>query len=298
MNYIFKGVATALTTPFYNGKIDFEQFEKKIDRQLKAKVDALVFLGTTGESSTIDRSERRKIIKFAKRLLKGKIPIIVGTGSNCTSTACEMTSEAKELGADGALIVTPYYNLCEQHGLTLHYKEISSNCKFPFITYNVPKRTGVNVLPTTANEILSYDYAMGIKEANGDVAHVESLFYETQNAYPIYCGNDNLTSLFLKHNCTGTISVASNIIPCKIKEFISNFEIDYEKHNRDFNLFYDKIFTLLSSKINPIPIKCLEEILYDYKCQFRLPLNRPSNEYFEFLKSEISKLNLQKDELC
>ena len=150
MDYIFKGVSTALYTPFCNTGIDFEAFEQLVDRQLKAKVDALVFLGTTGESPTISREERRQIINFAVSMLKGKLPIIIGTGSNCTATACELTSEAKSLGADAALIVTPYYNRCEQDGLILHYKEIAKQCKFPFLAYNVPKRTGVNIEPETS----------------------------------------------------------------------------------------------------------------------------------------------------
>ena len=297
MNYLFKGVATALTTPFSKDGINYPVFEQQIDRQLKANVDALVFLGTTGESPTITRKERHEIIAFAKDKLKGKIPIIVGTGSNSTLQACELTSEAKELGADGALVVTPYYNLCEQEGLELHYKEISK-CRFPFIVYNVPKRTGINIPPLAAKNILSLDFAMGIKEANSDISHVKNLFSTIEDNHPIYCGCDDLLSVFLQLECTGTISVASNIIPFKIQEFISNFKTNYEKHNNNFDLFYSKILSLLSSKINPIPIKCLEEILYDEACIFRLPLNRPRKDYFDFLKSQLTKLNLQKEDLC
>ena len=297
MNYLFKGVCTALTTPFYGDKIDFEQFDKQIDRQLSSKIDALVILGTTGESSTITRSERRQIIDFAKNKVNNAVPVIIGTGSNCTKTACELTLEAKEQGADGALVVTPYYNLCEQDGLEFHYKEISK-CKLPFLAYNVPKRTGVNILPQTAKTILEYDYAVGIKEANTDTKHLSELFTVLQSKFTVYCGSDNLTSLFLQNNCQGTISVASNIIPLKIKEFIRNFNDNYELHNIDNNGYFARLFNLLTTKINPIPIKCLIEILYGEKCTFRLPLTKPDQTYFEFLSNEFTNITNYKEAQC
>ncbi len=302
MNYLFKGVATALYTPFTKDGIDFEGLEKLICRQLKAKIDALVFLGTTGESPTVTRLERRQIIKFAVSKLKGKIPIIIGTGSNCTATACELTAEAKDLGADASLIVTPYYNRCEQEGLLLHYKEISNRCKFPFIIYNVPKRTGVNVEPETAVALFSNDYAVGLKEASTDKNHIESLFMLSNKRLPVYCGSDELSSFFLETGSMGAISVASNVIPCKFKEFISDFESNYEKHNLLNQSFFKEFFKLLSSKVNPIPIKCIAEILYEEKCNLRLPLSTPDKAYFEYLNSAISKLiknnDLKKEDLC
>lgn len=290
MNKIFDGVATALYTPFNDTGIDFEQFERQIDRQLSAKVNALVFLGTTGESSTVERFERRKIISFAVSKLKGRIPIIVGTGSNCTKTACDMTSEAKELGADASLIVTPYYNRCEQDGLILHYEEISKKCKFPFIAYNVPKRTGVNILPTTAKAILKNPYAFGLKEANGDLNHVKKTFEEVDFISPIYCGSDQLTTEFLKLKGFGSISVASNVIPFKMQEFISDFLTNYEKHNNDYTLFFKDFFNLLETKVNPITIKCLGKIIYGEECKFRLPLSNPDSAYYEYLEQSLNKL--------
>lgn len=298
MKYLFKGVATALITPFSSNGINFEDLEKQIERQQKAKIDALVFLGTTGEAPTISRKERREIIKFAVNKLKGKIPIIIGTGSNCTQTACELTYEAKSLGADGALIVTPYYNRCEQDGLIMHYEEISKHAKFPFIVYNVPKRTGVNVEPSTYKAILSNSYAVGIKEANTEIPHLKSTFKILNNSHAIYCGTDELTTLFLANKAMGTISVASNVIPFKIKEFVEDFKTNYEKHNKEYLEFFKDFFALLSTKINPITIKCLSEILYNEKCFLRLPLTIPDKVYFEFLKDNLSKLNLGNNTIC
>ena len=300
MKTIFEGVATALTTPFTSNGIDYERFEKRIERQLNAKVDALVFMGTTGESPTITHHERRTIIEFAVSRLKGKIPIIIGTGSNCTQTACEMTNEAKALGADCALIVTPYYNRCEQDGLILHYSEISKTCKFPYIVYNVPKRTGVNVEPTTALRILSDGYAFGLKEANTNLNHVYTTLNLVAKTHPVYCGADELTSVFLKNGARGTISVASNVIPSKIKEYISDFESNYENHNNMLEPYFSEFFNLLSTKVNPIPIKCIESILYQEPCIFRLPLSTPTSDYFEYLKATLNKLNItdQKETIC
>ena len=285
MNCIFEGVATALYTPFKDGGIDFEQFDKLIDRQLKSNVDALVFLGTTGESPTVTREERTDIIKYAVSRLKGKIPIIVGTGSNCTKTACLLTNEAKNLGADGALIVTPYYNKCEQDGLFYHYKEISKECNFPFICYNVPSRTGVNIEPKTAKALASLKGMSGIKEASLDKNHIEVLFKEVGDISPIYCGSDELINLFLSLNSKGIISVSSNVIPLKIKEYICDFENNYERAKNFYDLKLKDFLKALSTKINPIPIKVLAEILYGEKCEFRLPLSYPDSEYVDCLKN-------------
>ncbi len=287
MNYIFKGVATALYTPFKRDGIDFDQFDKLIDRQLKSKVDALVFLGTTGESPTVTRKERTSIIKYAVSRLKGKIPIIIGTGSNCTKIACELTQEAKDLGADGALIVTPYYNKCEQDGLFYHYEEISKECNFPFLCYNVPSRTGVNIEVKTAKALVSLNGMSGIKEASLDKKHIKNLFEEVGGKTPIYCGSDELINLFLSLNSKGIISASSNVIPLKIKEYVYDFENNYEKAKSFYDLKLYNFLKAISTKVNPIPIKVLAEILHGEKCEFRLPLSYPDSDYINYLKTAL-----------
>ena len=290
MDCIFNGVATALYTPFNKNGIDYNQFEICIDRQISAKVDALVFLGTTGESSTITYEERKNIIKFAVSKLKNKTPIIVGTGSNCTKTACDLSIEAKMLGADAILSVTPYYNKCEQDGLIYHYKEISKSAKIPMICYNVPKRTGVNIEPITAKQLCSIDYVCGLKEANADLCHVKNLFEFVGENLNVYCGSDELTKKFFKLGAKGTISVASNIIPLKIKEFISDFENYYDLHNFNF----DEFFKLLTFKVNPRPVKVIASILFDEKCYFRLPLTYPDKNTCDYFKEQLNILKLTK----
>ena len=286
MDCIFEGVATALYTPFTQNGIDFEQFERCIDRQLSAKVDALVFLGTTGESATITHNERKQIIEFAVSKLKGKLPIIVGAGSNCTKTAIELSLQAKELGADCVLSVTPYYNRCEQDGIFAHYKSISSSAKIPLICYNVPKRTGVNIEPKTAKNLCKIDYVVGLKEANTDLSHIKTLFSLVGNKMNVYSGSDELTKDFLTLGAKGLISVASNIIPLKIKDFISDFQKDYDVCNFDYNTF----FNLLFCKINPIPVKYIASVLFGEDCIFRLPLTHPNLATQKHIISQLKTL--------
>ena len=289
MNCIFEGVATALYTPFTKNGIDFEQFEKLIDRQLKAKVDALVFLGTTGECATVTQNERVEIIKFAVSKLKGKIPIIIGAGSNSTKTACKLSIQAKNLGADAVLSVTPYYNKCEQDGIIRHYQEICKNVKLPVICYNVPKRTGVNIEPKTAKKHCSVDYVCGFKEANSDLLHVKNLFFEIGEKANIYAGNDDLVKEFLSLGAKGVISVASNVIPLKIKDYIRDFKNNYKATSFDFDLF----FKLLCCRVNPIPIKYVASVLFNENCNFRLPLTYPDKKTRDFINTQLNILKLK-----
>ena len=289
MDCIFKGVATALYTPFTKNGIDYEQFERLIDRQLKAKVDALVFLGTTGEAPTVTANERVEIIKFAVKKLKGKIPVIIGAGSNSTKIACELSIQAKSLGADAILSVTPYYNKCEQDGIVLHYKEICKSAKLPIICYNVPKRTGVNIEPKTAKKLCLLDYVCGFKEANSDLLHIKNLFLEIGEKANVYAGNDDLINEFLSLGAKGIISVASNVIPLKIKEYISDFKNNYKTKIFDYEL----LFKVLSCKVNPIPIKYVASVLFDEKCNFRLPLTYPDKKTRDFINSQINILKLK-----
>ena len=192
----------------------------------------------------------------------------MGCGSNCTKTACELTLRAKQLGADCALSVTPYYNKCEQDGLFLHFKEITKQSKFPIICYNVPSRTGVNLKPETAKRLSSLELIVGFKEASQDKKQIENLFNYTQNKKPIYCGSDELIGLFYSLGAKGVISVASNIIPLKINEFIRDFEKNYESAQQKFELQLSDFISALFSKVSPIPVKAMAEILYGEKCTF------------------------------
>ena len=290
MDYLFKGTATALYTPFTKNGIDYSQLERLIERQIKGGVNALILLGTTGESPTVLHGERAEIIAFTKKQIRGRIPLIVGTGSNCTATCCTLTKEAKELGADGALIVTPYYNKCEQDGLYEHYKTVCKFARLPIICYNVPSRTCVDIEPSTAEKLCALDCVWGFKEASCDTAHAIKTLEICNAKKPVYCGNDNLNLFFMERGAFGTISVLSNVIPSIIVEFISNFEKFYDRRNKEFLLFYNELCQTVFEKVNPLGIKLTAEILYGEECNFRLPLIRPEDNFYQKLSMLCRKL--------
>lgn len=293
---IFKGAATALYTPITNGRIDYTALGELIKRQTEEKIDALVVLGTTGEAATITPKERTEIIKFSVKTIGKRVPLIVGTGSNCTKTFVKQTKEAKELGANCALAVTPYYNKCNTDGLIAHFLAADKLCSFPVIVYNVPSRTGLNVSPETYTKLADIPSVIGIKEANADIKHIEKVFELCKDKLPIYCGSDEMTDVFCTLGASGTISILSNIIPYKIHDYIMNFEKFY-KHDENIVATYKKLSELLFIDVNPIPLKALVE--YYFKCGFdlRLPLTKLSKDKATYLANEFSKI-LQSTEIC
>ncbi len=286
--FLFKGAATALYTPLTNGKINFKAYERIIDEQIAADIQALVFMGTTGEGSTIEEKERTEIIKFAVKYVNKRIPVIIGCGSNSTYKARKFVEQAKKLGADGALCVTPYYNKCTQTGLIKHYEEIAK-AKLPIIAYNVPSRTGFNATPETLSGVADIDYIVGIKEANIDKKHIADLFEITNDKIAIYSGNDFLNEYFYSLNSMGTISVLSNIIPCKIVEQFLNFGKFYENKNTET---IKELCTAIQREINPIPIKAMLEILGKEGTELRLPLTKATDSDYEYFKSLLHKLKI------
>lgn len=290
-NSLFNGVATALYTPFKPDtlQIDFEAFERAISRQLNAKVDALVLLGTTGEASTITDRERSKLIKFAKEKINNRIPLIVGCGSNCTSKAINFVKSAEQLNADGALIVTPYYNKCNNDGLLAHYSAICKETNLPIIAYNVPSRTGVSIDIKTYEQIIKLPNIAGIKEADNSKDNYRAVLNNFSSIIDIYCGSDENFIDFLSYGSSGTISVTSNIIPKKIKDIYLNYKLYYNNS--------DKLFTTLNtalfSDVNPIPLKCAVKLLYNEGYGLRLPLTQANEAQTEYLRNILNKLKFE-----
>ncbi|MBO4323573.1 MAG: 4-hydroxy-tetrahydrodipicolinate synthase [Clostridia bacterium] len=286
---VFEGVATALYTPITDDKIDFNAFSDIIDEQIKAGINALVFLGTTGEAATISDEERKRIVDFAVEKVKKRVPVIIGCGSNCTKKAREYTEYAALKGADGVLCVTPYYNKCTQAGLIKHYEEIAK-AEIPIIAYNVPSRTGFNALPETVKDLADIDYVCGIKEANPDENHIKNLFCLVKDKIAIYSGNDSQNLLYYSYGASGCISVASNVIPSKIVDIFLNFKTNYDWHNNfdDANLkeFYKALFI----KVNPIPLKAMVEISGKKGFELRLPLTKAEASDYEYFKEVLRKL--------
>ncbi len=287
---IFKGLCTAIITPFTDGEIDYVSFKLMLERQMQAGIDAVVVLGTTGEPCTITEKEREKIIKTAVAICKGKIKVIVGCGSNNTNNAITYYNQAERLGVDGALIVTPYYNKCTQDGIVAHYAQIAHSGSLPIIIYNVPSRTGVNIDVATLKELTKINNICGIKEASGNINQLLGYFRCVGNEIPIYCGDDSLNYVYSALGASGYISVLSNIMP-KVTKRIFNLCEDgkyFDANNLQLKLL--PLINKLFVKVNPIPVKSALYYLGLCKNELRLPLTILPDYDFKQLKYEIDKI--------
>ncbi len=287
---IFTGIATALYTPITNGEIDYEEFERLIEFQLRSDISALVFLGTTGEAATISDEERKSIIGFAVKRVKGRVPVIIGCGSNSTKRAAELTLQAKSLGADCSLSVTPYYNKCSQDGLIAHYFEIEKQSAFPQIVYNVPSRTGVDVSPETYGRLSELYSVVGIKEANKNPEKLIGTFSALNDNIPVYSGADEANRTFYSIGAKGAISVLSNIIPSIISDEYYNFKFFSDKNAKADNIVISKISKLVFSEVNPIPLKGLIKKLRKRGYELRLPLTEQNEKTQEYIYSEFNRI--------
>lgn len=287
---IFTGIATALYTPITNGEIDYEEFERLIEFQLRSDISALVFLGTTGEAATISDEERKSIIGFAVKRVKGRVPVIIGCGSNSTKRAAELTLQAKSLGADCSLSVTPYYNKCSQDGLIAHYFEIEKQSAFPQIVYNVPSRTGVDVSPETYGRLSELYSVVGIKEANKSPEKLVETFSALNDNIPVYSGADEANRTFYSIGAKGAISVLSNIIPSIISDEYYNFKFFSDKNAKADNIVISKISKLVFSEVNPIPLKGLIKKLRKRGYELRLPLTEQNEKTQEYIYSEFNRI--------
>lgn len=288
-NSLFTGVATALATPFDNNGVNLAEFEKFINFQIDSGIDALVVCGTTGEASTMTQEEKIQAIECAVSTANKRVPIIVGTGSNDTTTAIINSIMAQELGADGLLVVTPYYNKTTQAGLIKHFKAIASSISIPIILYNVPSRTGVNISPETCFELSKIDNIVGIKEASGNISQVAKIARLCGNHFAIYSGNDDQIVPVLSLGGKGVISVISNIKPkltCSITD--SFFKGDIEE-SYAYQLYELPLIDALFAETNPIPIKAAINMLgFDFGTP-RLPLLECSEKLKETLKKYFKK---------
>ena len=254
---IFKGAGVAIVTPMYdNEEVNYDKLEELINQQIDAGTDAIIITGTTGESSTLDMEEHEKVIKAAVEFTKHRIPVIAGTGSNCTRTAIQLSQEAEEDGVDGLLIVTPYYNKATQEGLVKHYSSIAQNTKLPIIMYNVPGRTGCNLLPETVARLYDMEEnIVGLKEATGNMAQASKTMYLTDGKLDLYSGEDGLVLPLLAIGAVGVISVWSNVAPAQVHNLCDSFFkgdlATAQKLQKEALPLIDALF----SEVNPIPVK-------------------------------------------
>lgn len=291
---LFKGSGVALVTPFYNDKIDYESMYKLIDFEISNGTDAIIVCGTTGEASTLSYDEQIECIKKCVEYVDGRVCVIAGTGSNCTKSAVKLSKTAENLGVDGLLIVTPYYNKCTQNGLKEHYKMISDNVSIPILMYNVPSRTGVNIEPSTAIDIvMNNKNIIGIKEASGNISQVAKLSYlknKNNIDMDIYSGNDDQVLPILSLGGIGVISVNANIIPKDMHDLVHSYlSGDYKKSSllNEKAIIYSKV---LFSEVNPIPVKrALYELRLIKSDSVRLPLTQMEKEHILELQKVLKK---------
>ena len=289
---IFKGCGTAIATPFTNDGVNFDEFGKLIEFQISEGVDSIIVCGTTGESSTMTEKEKKDTIKYAIDKVNGRIPVIAGTGSNNTASAIEMSKYAESVGADGLLVVTPYYNKTTQAGLVAHYKAIAESTSLPIIVYSVSSRTGVNITPETCVELSKIPNIVAIKEASGNISQVAKIAALCGDDLHIYSGNDDQIIPVLSLGGLGVISVLSNVAPKYTHDMVQNFfDGNIEKATK-MQLDALDLVNSLFCEVNPIPVKeALNLVGYNYGTP-RLPLVKLSEKGFERLNKSLKDFGL------
>lgn len=291
---MFKGVGTALITPFKdNGEIDYQLFDKLLAKQIENKIDALIVLGTTGESPTIELKEREKLTEMAVQKAAGKIPVIVGTGTNNTKKVVKLNQLAEKNGADGLLIVTPYYNKTSQAGLVDHYSYIAQRTELPIIAYNVPSRTGINIEPATFKEMAeSEQNIVALKEASGDISQILNLIEITDSEKSIFSGNDDQVLPLMMAGGQGVISVFSNLLPGVMKKITSLIQAENYQKARNLHYKYQKLMRLIFIDVNPIPIKFALKQIGLANNNLRRPLINLAQKDQELILTEMKELDI------
>lgn len=254
---IFTGAGVAIVTPMKaNGEVNFEKFGELIDWQIENGTDAIIVCGTTGEASTLTHEEHLETIKYCVDRVDGRVPVVAGTGSNCTETAIYLSTEAEKYGVDGLLVVSPYYNKATQNGLYEHFKAIADSVKVPVILYNVPSRTGCNILPETVVRLCKdVDNILGVKEASGDISQVAKLAALSKGCVDIYSGNDDQIVPIMSLGGVGVISVLSNVAPRQTHEICQKYLDGDVEGSRKMQLEALDLCGALFCEVNPIPVK-------------------------------------------
>lgn len=271
---IFKGAGVAIVTPMKaDGEVNYEKFGELIEFQIANGTDAIIVCGTTGESATLSHEEHLAVIKYCAEKVAGRIPVVAGTGSNCTETAVYLSREAERYGVDGLLLVCPYYNKATQNGLYTHFKTVADSVKLPIILYNVPSRTGCNLLPDTVVRLCTYvENIVGIKEASGNIGQIARLAAKAEGKIDLYSGNDDQIVPILSLGGKGVISVLSNVAPRQTHDICAKyFEGDVEESCR-LQLKAMELCDALFCEVNPIPVKKALNLMGMEAGSLRLPL--------------------------
>ncbi|MCJ7835436.1 4-hydroxy-tetrahydrodipicolinate synthase [Cuneatibacter sp. NSJ-177] len=291
---IFKGAGVAIVTPFKdNYEVNFEKLGELIDFQINNQTDAIIICGTTGESATLSIEEHKEVIRYCIKRVAGRVPVIAGTGSNCTETAIELSRDAEKDGADGLLVVTPYYNKATQKGLVEHYTMIAESVELPIIMYNVPSRTGCNILPATAAEIAKKNKnIVAIKDAVGNLAQTAQTANLAGTDLDIYSGNDDEVLPSLSLGGLGVISVLSNIMPKETHDMVMNYMSGNVEAAREFQLKAIPLINALFCEVNPIPVKTALNLMGMNVGPLRRPMSPMEPQNVERLKKAMADMGL------
>ena len=291
---IFKGAGVAIVTPMKdNLEVNYDKLDEILEEQIAGKTDSIVICGTTGESATLSEEEHLEAIRFTIERVNHRIPVVAGTGSNCTQTAIQMSKEAEEAGADGVLLVTPYYNKATQNGLIAHYTAIANEIKIPAILYNVPSRTGCALQPKTiAHLVKNVENIVGVKEASGDISHVAQVMNLCDGQIDLYSGNDDQVVPLLSLGGLGVISVLSNVAPQYVHDMVYKFFEGDVAGSRKMQLEALPVINALFCEVNPIPVKAAMNLQGKEVGPLRAPRTEMEPEHQEVLKKAMKELGI------
>ena len=291
---IFEGAGVALVTPFKaNGDVNYDKLEEILEEQIAGGTDAIVICGTTGEASTMSPEEHLSVIKYGCEVVKGRIPVVAGTGSNCTREAVYMSQKAEEAGADGVLLVTPYYNKATQNGLIAHFTTIAEAIKIPALLYHIPGRTGVTMKPETIVSLCkNVPNIVGVKEASGNFSSIATMMNMADGCIDVYSGNDDQIVPLLSMGGKGVISVLSNVAPKQTHDICQNFFDGDVKGSLQMQLDAIPLVSALFSEVNPIPVKAAMNMMGKEVGPLRLPLTEMEDAHKEVLKQAMKSYGI------
>ena len=288
---MFEGIHTALITPFRNGQVDEDALRAHVERQIEAGVDGVVPCGSTGESATLSHLEHRRVVEIVVDAAKGRVPVIAGTGSNATREAIELTLHAKQAGADGSLLLSPYYNKPTQEGIYAHYAAIAEATRFPIVIYNIPGRTASNIAPETLARLARLEHIVGVKEASGNLDQMSHVIAKCPQDFAVLSGDDSLTLPLLAIGGKGVISTTSNVAPRQICELVRRFQKGDTAGAQAIHYSLLPLFDVLFCETNPIPVKAAASELGWCSPEIRLPLTHITDATLERLKVVLKDLD-------
>lgn len=290
---IFKGSGVAIVTPFKGNEVDFEKLKELVEWQIENSTDAIIVCGTTGEASTMSENERKETIKFVIDVVNKRIPVIAGTGTNNTQASIEMSKYAESVGADGLLVINPYYNKTSSKGLIEHFKAIATSVKTPIVVYNVPSRTGMNITPKALMELCKVPNIVAVKEASGNISQIAEIKALCGDNLDVYSGNDNEILPTLAIGGLGIISVIANIIPKDVHDICELFMNGEIKKSQELFLKTIPLTSAIFIETNPIPVKTALNLMGKNVGNLRLPLVDMAEDTLAVLKSELKNYNIE-----